>query len=93
VTYEQADESLYIITEYKVYKDRTKPYLTLRNLKTGDDKKTKIKNGKIFIESPFKLFDVLKVKEFKIQKKTKNINGRWQKTDEDEEILYDYEVY
>jgi DNA polymerase III alpha subunit len=93
VIYPKADKSLYIVVEYKVYKNKCKPYVTLRNLKTGDDLKTKITNEKIFIESSFKLFDVLKVNKFKIQKKTKNINGKWQKTNEDEEILYDYEVY
>ena len=93
VMYPKADKSLYIVVDYRVFKDKTKPYLVLRNLKTGDNLKTKIKDSKVFIESPFKLFDVLKINEFKIQKKTKNINGKWQKTDEDEEILYEYEVY
>jgi len=93
VTYEKADESLYIITEYKVYKDRTKPYLTLRNLKTGDDLKTKVKSGKNFTENPFKLFDVLQVLNFKTQKKMKNVGGKWERTNEDELILDQWNVY
>jgi len=55
--------------------------------------KTKIKDGKIFSQNPFKLYDVLKVNEFKTQKKTKNVGGKWMKSDEDEEILINYDVY
>jgi len=93
VEYEKADKSLFIITEYKVYKDKSKPYITLRSLKTGDDKKTKVKSGKTFTENPFKLFDVLQVLNFKTQKKTKNVGGKWIKTDEDEDILDEWVVY
>lgn len=93
VKYPKIKNNIYIVTEYKVYKNKCKPYLTLRHLKTGKDIKTKIKNEKVFIETPFKLFDILKVNEFKIQKKTKMINGKWQKTNEYEKILDEYEVY
>ena len=90
---ESAGDKFYIITKFEVYKDKTKPYVTLRHVKTGTDMKTKIKDGKIFVENPFKLYDVLKVNEFKQQFKTKNIGGKWQKTNEIEDILFDYEVY
>lgn len=93
VKYEKADESLFIVTEYKCYKDKSKPYVTLRNLKTGDDLKTKVKSGKTFTENPFKLFDVLQVLNFKTQKKTKNVGGQWVKTNEDEDILDEWVVY
>jgi DNA polymerase III alpha subunit/intein/homing endonuclease len=92
-TNEKAGKNFYIITEYTTYKDKTKPYVTLRHVKTGENLKTKIKDGKIFTSNPFKLYDILKVNEFKVQKKTKCIGGVWQKTNEDEKILYDYEVY
>ncbi|MFA6843860.1 MAG: hypothetical protein WCR33_05635, partial [Bacilli bacterium] len=93
VKYPKADKSLYIITEYKTYKDRSKPYLTLRNLKTGEDLKTKVKNGKLFSENPFKLFDVLQVIKFKVQKKMKNTGGKWERSDEDEQIVEEWNVY
>jgi len=93
VKYPKADKSLYIVTEYKCYKDKTKPYLTLRNLKTGEDLKTKVKNGKLFSENPFKLFDVLQVIKFKVQKKMKNVGGKWERSDEDEQILEEWNVY
>jgi len=90
---ESAGDKFYIITKFEVYKDKTKPYVTLHHVRTGTDMKTKIKDGKIFVENPFKLYDVLKVNEFKQQFKTKNIGGKWQKTNEIEDILFDYEVY
>lgn len=93
VVYPKADKSLYIVVEYRTFKDKTKPYLTLRNLKTGDDLKTKVKNGKAFSENPFKLFDVLQVLNFKTQKKLKNVGGKWERTDEDEQILSEWNVY
>ena len=93
VMYPKADKSLYIITDYKTYKDKSKPYVTLRNLKTGEDLKTKVKNGKTFSENPFKLFDVLQVLNFKTQKKMKSIGGKWERTDEDELILDQWNVY
>lgn len=90
---EKAGDNFYIIIKYDTYKDKTKPYITLRQIKTGDEKKTKIADGKIFTENPFELYDVLKIPEFKIQKKRKYIDGGWVKTNEDEEILYKYEVF
>ena len=92
-TNESAGIDFYIIVEYKTYTDKTKPYVTLRNVKTGEEKKTKVKEGKLFSQNPFKLFSVLKVTNFSIQKKTKCINGKWKKTNEDEEILTEWEVY
>jgi len=93
VKYEKADESLFIVTEYKCYKDKSKPYITLRNLKTGEELKTKVKNGKTFTENPFKLFDVLQVINFKTQKKMKNVGGKWERPNEDEDILDEWVVY
>jgi DNA polymerase III alpha subunit len=91
---EKAGENFYIVTEYKTYKDKSKPYLTLRQIKTGENLKTKIKDGKIFTSNPFGLFDVIKVLEFKTQFKMKNVGGKWERSEtETEEILTKYEVY
>jgi DNA polymerase III alpha subunit len=90
---QKAGDDFYIITKFDTYKDKTKPYITLRQVNSGKEIRTKIKDGKVFIENPFKLYDVLKVNEFKTQKKTKCINGKWTKSDEDEEILTKYNVY
>ncbi|HEY8889821.1 MAG TPA: PHP domain-containing protein [Clostridium sp.] len=90
---ENAGDGFYIITKFETYKDKTKPYLTMRQVKTGIDMRTKIKDGKIYVENPFKLYDVLKVNAFKTQYKTKNVGGKWMKSNELEEILISYEVY
>lgn len=92
-TNEKASKDFYIVTEYKCYSDKTKPYVTLRQVKTGDELKTKVKDSKFFSECPFKLFDVLKVLEFKTQKKMINQGGKWERSDIDEQILHRYEVY
>ena len=90
---ENAGDGFYIVVKFETYKDKTKPYLTIRQVKTGIEMRTKVKDGKIFVESPFKLYDVLKINTFKTQFKTKNIGGEWRKSDELEEILIDYDVY
>lgn len=86
-------DNYYIVTEFKTYNDKTKPYLTLYNIKNGVYKKTKIKDSNIFIQNPFKTYDILKINKWKQQYKTKNIGGKWVKTDEIEDILFDYDVY
>lgn len=83
----------YIVTEFKVYKDATKPYITARQVQTGTEIKTRIKLGKIFKENPFGLYSVLKIKEFQKEfKKRPNAEGKWVSTDEVEDVLYEYEV-
>jgi len=89
----KVNEKFYIVIEYTTYNDKRKPYVTLKHIQTGDEIKTKIKEPQVFVENPFKLYDVLKVIEWKQQYKTKNIGGKWQKTNELEDILYSYEVY
>lgn len=82
----------YIVVDFKTYKDTTKPYLLLRNLKTGEEIKTKIKKGLIYEQKPFGEFAVLKIDGFTMVYKSKRINGKYHKTDELETILENYEV-
>ena len=82
----------YVVTDYKTYKEVRKPYVTLHNLKTGEDVKTRIKSVKIYEANPFGLYSILKVNEFAMSPKTKCINGQWEKTEEMEKILESYEV-
>lgn len=87
------NEQYYIVTEYKTFKEPRKPYVTLHNLKTGEDVKTKIKSVKVYEGSPFGLYGILKVKDFTMTPKTKMVNGEWIKCeDELEPILTSYEV-
>jgi len=88
-----ASEDYYVIIEFKTYKDVTKPYITARSIKTGDEIKTRIKQGKIFKQDPFGLYSVLKIREFdKEFKKRSNAEGKWVSTDELEDVLTQYEV-
>ena len=88
----QVSDKFWIVVFVKTYKDETKPYLTLHNIKTGEKKNTKIKQGNRFIESPFGLYSILKIENFSQQFKTKQIGGKWQKTDEIEDILENWTV-
>lgn len=82
----------YIVTDFFTYKDVTKPVVILRNIKTGKETKTRIKQSKIFKQNPFGLFSILRVDGFTIDFKKKIIDGHWQSTDETEEVLENYEV-
>lgn len=83
----------YMVTDFKTYKDTTKPYITARQIRTGKEVKTRIKQGKIFKENPFGQWSVLKINEFSQEfKKRPNAEGKWEATDELEDILIEYEV-
>ena len=82
----------YIVTEFEQYKDASRPYFTLYNLNTGESVKTKIRQSKIYKESPFGLYSVLDIRGFTYKNKTKLVNGEWQKVDELEAIVETYEV-
>lgn len=91
--YKKAPKSFFVVTEYKTFKDKLKPYLTLYNVNTGETIKTKVKDRDFFAIAPFCLYDIIKVINWKTQKKTKCIGGEWKKTDEDEQILSEWEVF
>ena len=95
ITYKNpsAPENMFYVTECKFYKDKTKPYLQLYDLKNGEYLKTKITSGKSFIENPFDVNNVIYVKEFGEKNKMKKINGEWVKTDEIEKIVKKWTVY
>lgn len=86
-------KSMYYVIEVKFYKDKTKPYLNLYNLRTGDTLKTKITSGKIFVERPFQAGSVINVTEFREKNKMKMVNGVWTKTLEKEKIVSEWDVY
>jgi DNA polymerase-3 subunit alpha len=82
----------YIVTDYMTYKNVTKPYFTLRNIKTGKEIKTKIKDSNIYKQSPFGLYDILKIETFTDSPKKKCINGDWMVTEELEPIVESFEL-
>lgn len=89
----KAPSNMFYVVETKFYKDKTKPYLQLYNLRTGEVLKTKITSGKKFVENPFQTGSVLHVKKFTEKNKMKNVNGEWVKTDDKEQILTEWDVY
>lgn len=82
----------WIVTEFKTYKNKDKPYFTVRNLKNGKTVKTKIKDSKIFKQNPFEQYSILVFKDFSQANKIKKVNDKWVKTEELEPILEFYDV-
>ena len=91
-TNKNINEHYYIVTNYTTYKDVTRPYFTLRNIKTGDEIKTRITQSKIFKDSPFGAYNILKIEGFTEKFKKKNIGGEWRESEELEKVLEFYEV-
>lgn len=85
-------QNIYIVTEYKTYKDPRKPYFVLYHLGDGEQIKTKVNSVKTFAESPFNKFSVMKIPRFKEQYKRKKIKDEWVITDEVEKITTEWEV-
>lgn len=94
VTYknEDANEEYYIIVDFIQGKDVSKPRFVARNIKTGEETNSRIKQSKIFKEYPFGLYSVLRIKEFDKEFKKKPINDVWTVTNELEDVLTNYEV-
>jgi DNA polymerase III alpha subunit len=89
----KAPKNMFYVVEAKFYKDKTKPYLNLYNLRTGEALKTKITSGKNFVERPFQTGNVINVTEFREKNKMKMVNGTWVKTSELEKIVVGWDVY
>ena len=94
ITYINTDiaDYYYIVIDFKTYKDDTRPYLILRQLQTGNEIKTRIKQSKIYKSAPFGEFSILKIEGFTEDFKGKYVNDEYIKTDERELILEEYEV-
>lgn len=88
----QMADFYYIVLDYKTYKDDTRPYFIARNLKTGEEIATRIKQSKIYKNNPFGEFDILKIEGFTWEYKSKCIDGEWKTSDELEPILEEYQV-
>ena len=74
-------------------KDKTKPKLTLYNLKQGEMKIMKIKIL-IVLDNPFKQNDILVINNTFKKPKSVLINGKWEKSKtEFDTIITDYDVY
>lgn len=87
-TYPNLPKGIYIIIEID---DKYTPKLKLYNLKDGTVEMMKCYKNDIKL-NPFGEFSVIKVKEAIKKNKSKNVNGKWVKTDEKELQLTDWEV-
>jgi DNA polymerase-3 subunit alpha len=82
----------YIVLHFKTFSDPTKPHFVLRNIKTGEEIKTRIKQSKLYRENPFGEFAILDIRKLTYKNKKKNVGGDWIDTDELEPIVTEYEV-
>lgn len=89
----KSPKDMFYVVETKFYKDKTKPYLMLYDLKNGEYLKTKITAGNKFVEKPFVEGNVIHVKDFREKNKMKKVNGTWIKTDELEKVVNEWDVY
>ena len=82
----------WIVTEFKTYNSKSKPYLTVRNLNSGETIKTKIKKAKVFDTNPFEQYSILIFNNLSNEHKHKKVDGKWVEIEETEPILNAYEV-
>ena len=82
----------YVVLNFQTFSDPTKPHFTLRNIKTGEEMKTRIRQSKLYREKPFGEYAVLDIKGFTYVYKKKNIGGEWVETEELEPLVTEYEV-
>lgn len=90
INHNMADD-YYIVTGFATYKNPCTPNLILRRICDGEEIGCRIKQSKVFKESPFGLYSILKIEGFTYDFKSKKINGEWQKSDEREVVLESYE--
>lgn len=89
---EKMADDYYIVVSFITYKDPCRPSVVLRKICNGEEIKTRIKQSKIFKESPFGLYSILKVDGFAHVYKKKKIGDAWVDSDELEDVLEQYEV-
>lgn len=92
--YDKAPSSLYYVTEFKTYNSKTKPYLNLYQIKTGENIKARITDSNVFIENVIKEKSLINIKKMSKKPKSVMVNGKWKKSEtEMNNILDSYDVY
>lgn len=84
-------DDYYIVVGFVTYKNPCTPNLVLRRICDGEEIWCRIKQSKVFKETPFGMYSILKIEGFTYDFKSKKINGEWQKSDEREIVLENYE--
>ena len=85
-------DSYYAIVSFETYKNPCTPVVMIRRMCDGEEIKARVKQSKVFKENPFGLLSIIKMDMLTYEHKKKLIDGSWQKTDETECVLKDYEV-
>ena len=85
-------DDCYIVVDFVVNKDTTKPRVVLRKIKTGEETKTRIKQSNIYKNNPFGCFSIIQIEGFTWDYKKKLIDGDWKQSDELEPIMEEYIV-
>ena len=88
----KASDNLYFISEYKLYKNPSNPYVELYNIKDGTYIRTKCNSTKDYDINPFKLNSVIRVNEWITKNKVKYINGKRHELDETHDLLKSWDV-
>ena len=82
-----------IVVSMKTYKNASTPYVTMRQLNTGEEIRTRVKNGKAYEAQPFSIYDILMYDNLTLQEKMKkNDAGKWIPSGEFEWVLTTWEV-
>jgi DNA polymerase-3 subunit alpha len=87
----KVNKDYYVVLDFKTYKNPATPYLLVRDIKTGEEIKTKITSSKIFKLSPFGQYSIIKIYEFRDQFKKKKVGEDWIPTNEIEKIITAFE--
>lgn len=85
-------ENYFIVTDFKTFKNICKPSVILRRICNGEEIKARIKQASIFKAQPFGMYSILNIEGFSYEFKKKLINDEWRETDEQETVLYSYEL-
>lgn len=94
LTNDKFPKNVYYVQEFETGKDKTKPKLTLYNLKIGDIVTMKIQNGNLFLDNPFKKNQIIVVNKTHLKPKMRMFDGKWIKSaTEFDTIIDDYDIY
>ena len=89
---EDMADCYYAVVTFEQKYDACKPLVTLRRIKDGEEIKTRVKQAKVFKQSPFGFMSILKIDMLTYEFRKKKIDNEWVSTDETECVLKEYEV-
>lgn len=85
-------DTFYVVTTFKTYKSKAKPYVTLHQISTGDSIRTNVQSERDYIANPFKLHDVLKITDFEEVEETKRKGNEYFDTGNMKDVMYMWQI-